>query len=276
MADAAVAALNSLLRRASIDDPDEALRLANDAIKAAKASPADLLTAQHTKVVALLKLDRFDDVLRTIADAGDALARRCPLERAYALYKTGHLDDAAALSSAAADGDIAATAARGLRHVGAQAAYRSERFDDAAAQYRRLLGDEGEGGQAGEEGDVRVNLLAAQAQLELAGRGARVPPADRQPAREDLEAFEPAYNAACACLGRGDFARATVLLKRARDLCAASEELSEDEKRAELLPIQVQQVYALARQGKTDEAAALHDAIDLSEYVPPRRGPPPC
>lgn len=34
--------------------------------------------------------------------------------------------------------------------------------------------------------------------------------------REDLEAFETAYNAACAFIARGDLGQGEVLLKRAR------------------------------------------------------------
>ncbi|OAA64548.1 signal recognition particle [Niveomyces insectorum RCEF 264] len=136
MATSAVNALNSLLRGTSIDDHDEALKLADAAIQAAKAGGGssggvDTLTAQHTKVVALLKLDRFDDALRTVAAAGDALAARCVLERAYALYKTGDLDAAAALydedSNAKHTGDAPTTTTaaaahrlRALQHVAAQ------------------------------------------------------------------------------------------------------------------------------------------------------------
>ena len=87
----------------------------------------------------------------------------------------------------------------------------------------------------------------------------------RQPTREDLEAFETAYNAACGCVARGDLARASILLKRSRDLCQASDDLSEDEKKAELLPILVQHTYVLHRLGKQDEAVALQKLIAVAE-----------
>ena len=38
----------------------------------------------------------------------------------------------------------------------------------------------------------------------------------KKPAREDLEAFETAYNAACGSIARGELAQGEVLLKRAR------------------------------------------------------------
>jgi signal recognition particle subunit SRP72 len=264
MGDTAVVALNSLLRRASIDDHAEALDLATAAVRAAKGRGADLRAAQHTRVVALLNLDRFDDALRAISEGGDALADTCVFEKAYALYKTGDLEAAEVLLREA--GVSTGSAQRGLKHVAAQVAYRAEKFDQAAATYRELGADEG-GANYGEENDLRINLSAANAQLEWLGKSWAVPEQEKQPAREDLEAFETAYNAACGCISRGDFAKAAVFLKRSRDLCEATEDLDEEEKKAELVPIIVQQAYVLTKLGKSDEAAALQKSLSL-DHVP--------
>lgn len=264
MADQSIAALNSLLRSASVDDHSEALDLASAAIRAAKGRPADLATARHAQVVAFLKLDRFDDALRAIADGGDALARTCMFEKAYALYKTGDLAGAEAVLR---DVDVAAVSARvrrGLKHVAGQVAYRAEKFEQAAALYRELYADAA-GAQYGEENDLRINLAATNAQLGWQGKGWAVPDPEKQPAREDLEAFETAYNAACGCISRGDFEKAAVLLKRSRDLCEAAEDLDEEEKKAELLPIIVQQAYVFTKLGKLDEAASLQKSISFDE-----------
>ncbi|KAK3945018.1 signal recognition particle subunit SRP72 [Diplogelasinospora grovesii] len=263
-ADPAIGALNSLLRNVEIEDHDEALKLANAAIRAAPkgSRSSDLTTAQHTRVVALLKLDRFDDALRAIAEGGASLEEVCPLEKAYALYKTGQLEEAWAILQQQKG------AARGLKHLTAQVAYRAEKFEYAATIYRELLvgfGKDQDGGRYGEENDLRINLLAANAQLEWQGKGWAVPEDQKQPGREELEAFETSYNAACGCLARGDYAKASMLLKRARDLCEASEDLSDEEKKAELLPILVQQAHVATKLGKLDEAASLHKSITLSE-----------
>jgi len=63
-------------------------------------------------------------------------------------------------------------------------------------------------------------------------------------------------------LAKGGF-----LLKRARDLCESLDELSDDEKRAEVLPIMVQQAYVLTKLGKLEEAEALQKMIQIAEYV---------
>ncbi|KAB5563084.1 hypothetical protein GE09DRAFT_996480 [Coniochaeta sp. 2T2.1] len=253
---AELGALNSLLRSSSIEDHEEALRLAHAATKSPKSS--DDLTAHHTKVVALLKLDRFDDALRALAAAGTRLEDQCLLEKAYALYKTGQLSESEAILRKAQQ------SSRGVQHVAAQVAYRAEKFDDAARIYRELLDAAGEG-MVGEENDLRINLLAADAQLEWRGDGHLVPANEKQPGREEMEAFETAYNAACGCLARGDFAKAAMLLKRSRDLCEASEDLGDDEKQAELVPIIVQQAYVSTKLGKLEEAAALQNAVVLDE-----------
>ncbi|KAI2619127.1 hypothetical protein GGS26DRAFT_595607 [Hypomontagnella submonticulosa] len=250
------AALTSLLRSSSIQDHDEILKAANAAIKASKHD----IHAQRTRVVALLKLDRFDDALRAIAEGGDSLETQCLFEKSYALYKSGRLEDAEKTLEAASG---SSKSSRAFRHLAAQVAYRAEKFSDAASAYRRL--SQAPGSLPGEENDLKINLLATSAQLEWNGQGHLLREEERQSSRDHLEAFETAYNAACTCIARGDFTRASVFLKRAQDLCEASEDLTADEKKAELLPIMVQHAYVLTNLGKEAEAAALQKSIAASE-----------
>ncbi|KAI0425205.1 hypothetical protein F5Y09DRAFT_322298 [Xylaria sp. FL1042] len=257
------AALASLLRASTIEDHDEVLKLANAAIRASKTD----ITAHHTRVVALLKLDRFDDALRAIAEGGHALESTCMLEKAYALYKTGHLQEARHTAEKAPD---AQAGSRPFLHLRAQIAYRAESFADAATLYRSLASETP--ALHGDENDVKINLLATNAQLEWAGQGHRIPDRERQSSRTDLDSFETAYNVACTHIARDELAKASVLLKRARDLCEANEDLSLDEKKSELLPIIVQHVYVLSRLGKDSEAAALQKLVVPSDIpeVPTR------
>lgn len=109
MAAAATQSLSSLLQRSTLDDHEEVLKACNAALKKSKHDTE----AQYVRVVALIKLDRFDDALRAIEEGGDALKARGQLEWAYALYKTGKLEEATGIASRASD--------RGSRHVEAQA-----------------------------------------------------------------------------------------------------------------------------------------------------------
>ncbi|CRK45487.1 hypothetical protein BN1723_006653 [Verticillium longisporum] len=145
MAPDSAANLTSLLRASSIDDHEEVLRAANAALKISKLDTG----AQRTRVVALLKLDRFEDALRALADGGAALEADCRLEKAYALYKTGKLDDAASLA--------ASTTGRSFSHVAAQVAYRAERFQDARQLYDELASDKA--AAEDEESDLSINKI---------------------------------------------------------------------------------------------------------------------
>lgn len=102
--------LSALLQRATIDDDEEVLQACNTVLSKSKGD----LEAQHVKVVALLKLDRFEDALRVIEEGGDALKTRASLELAYTLYKVGRLDEAVEVASKTSAG-------RGAKHVKAQA-----------------------------------------------------------------------------------------------------------------------------------------------------------
>jgi signal recognition particle subunit SRP72 len=100
----------TLLRQTTIDDHEEVLKAANAALKKTKSD----LEAQHVKAVALLNLERYDDVLKVFEDGGDRLKERAKLEYAYALYRAGHQVEAVKISEAVDGG-------RGVKHVLAQA-----------------------------------------------------------------------------------------------------------------------------------------------------------
>ena len=151
------AILSSLLNSSSIDDHEEVLKQANAELKNDKSNQYAL----HTRVVALLKLDRFDDALRALDDGGDKLAERCALEKVYALYKTGQLEEAAKI----VEGSDAKS--RGIKHVAAQVAYRAEKFEDASKIYKDLSVQAGT--IEGEENDLRINSSAVDVQLEWQG-----------------------------------------------------------------------------------------------------------
>lgn len=65
-----------------------------------------------------------------------------------------------------------------------------------------------------EDGDIRVNSSATDAQLAWLGEAEAG--SKKRHSREDLEAYETAYNAGCVALARGDLREAEVLLRTAR------------------------------------------------------------
>ena len=247
-------ALAKLLQGTHLSSHDELLTAANAALKANKADR----TAQRTRVVALLNLERFQDAVRVFEEAGDSLKSEAAVEYIYGLYKAGDLHKA---EEAASNQE---QRSRGIQHVSAQIAYNLEKYDQAAKLYDEL--SQPSAATKSEESDLRINRGATDAQLEWKGLGDHVSKERKQPKRGDLEAFESCFNAACGSVARGEFAQSEVLLRRAKDLCQASEDLSDEAKKTEILPILVQQAYVLARLGKDEEAKKLLESLDIQEY----------
>ncbi|OAA44937.1 signal recognition particle protein [Metarhizium rileyi] len=243
--------LSALLRGATIDDHDEILKAANAALKV---NETDEL-AQYTRVVALLKLDRFSDVSRAISQGGTKLEASCVLERAYALYKLGELDEAANVIASSG------IHKRSLSHVAAQIAYRAENFDEAQSIYDRLLASNAEE----ETNDLRINIKAAQAQAEweLASTNCHLE------SEKTLEAFELCYNAACANIAKNSLQMASKLLQRALALCDASDELTAEDKEEERKPILAQQAFVAAKMGNIDRARDIYSSIDITTKTDP-------
>ena len=236
-----------MLQKTSLDDHSEVLKLCNAALKRSKSD----LEAQHVKAVALLRLDRYEEALHHFEESGATLKEKSPLEYAYTLYKTGRLEEAAKVASSVG-------ASRGAQHVEAQATYRAEKFQRTAELYQELVADQ----VAAEDYDLRVNRGALQAQIAWTKPDTAE---SKRPSREDLEHFETAYNAACGSIARGELAQAEVLLKRAKTLCQHSDDLTEEMRADELLPICVQQLYLLQRLGKTAEAEAVAAEITINK-----------
>jgi signal recognition particle subunit SRP72 len=102
--------LATLLKKTHISSPEDILKSANVAIKQNKTD----VMALHVRIVALLKLERYEDVLRAYEDAGDKFKQHAPLEYAYALYRCDKLEEAQKIVEKSGSQD------RGLLHVAAQ------------------------------------------------------------------------------------------------------------------------------------------------------------
>ncbi|PWW72291.1 hypothetical protein C7212DRAFT_286909 [Tuber magnatum] len=241
------ATLESLLSTLSIAgeaDHASVLKHANNVLKSEKSHKRAL----HTKVVALINLDRYEDAFSVLSVP--ELAGEAALERAYCLYKLGRLEDALAAAVEGAGGD--GRDERGLKHVEAQAAYRLEKFDQAAGIYAGLSRSEYQA--ENEDYDMSVNISATNAQLIWANGPAAAGGEDNKVDRSALDAFETAFNSACGAVARCAFGQALVLLKRARELGLQLEDLSEEERKVEVAPVLAQEAYVLAKMGRWEEA----------------------
>jgi signal recognition particle subunit SRP72 len=103
--------LSAILQQVHLSEPEDVLNAANAALNTSQSDA----TAHRARIVALLKLERYPDVLKAFDAAGPALRRDAPLEFAYALYKSGENDKA--ISFIEQEG----SKSRALMHVAAQA-----------------------------------------------------------------------------------------------------------------------------------------------------------
>lgn len=129
---AATASLSTLLRRTTLDDHEDVLRAVDTVLRKSRND----IEAQHVKVVALLKLERYEIALRVLADGSNELGARTTLEKAYALYKLGKWEEAESIASQS-------TAKRALKHVEAQAVFvhistYNKRMSDALLEPRHI------------------------------------------------------------------------------------------------------------------------------------------
>jgi len=109
------ATLESLISITGEADHASILKHANNVLKSEKSHKRVL----HTKAVALINLDRYDDAFSVLSVP--ELAGEAVLERAYCLYKLGRLEDALAAAVDGAGGG--GRDERGLKHVEAQAVW---------------------------------------------------------------------------------------------------------------------------------------------------------
>jgi signal recognition particle subunit SRP72 len=103
--------LSAILQQVHLSEPEDVLKAANAALNTSKSDA----TAHRARIVALLKLERYTDVLKAFDAAGPAVRRDAPLELAYALYKSGENDKAIAFI------EQEGSKSRALMHVAAQA-----------------------------------------------------------------------------------------------------------------------------------------------------------
>lgn len=246
-------ALNAAVSRLILSDErahDEILEAAQDALKKSKTDEH----AQRTCLVALIKLDRYDEALHLLNTAGSALPSQAPLEHAYVLYKAGQPREA--LKIAQSHGKT-----RDFQHMLAQAAYRAEEFELARDIYARLSADGSE-----EDSDLRVNRGAVDAALCWTGKSAVI--GDKKIEREAFEQYDTAFNAGSEAAAKGDLKQALMFLSKARDLCLAAD-MNDDEKADELATINVQILFVLYRLGRTEEAQSLATQIPTDSTTDP-------
>ena len=231
-----------------IQDWDKAAKLCN---KILNVSPSDGL-AFHCKIVCLLQMQKFQEVLKQINDPGNQKFGDLDLsfEEAYCHYRLNEASKALKVL----DSNLGSSKKEGPKHreLRAQILYRLERFSECFDIYRDIIKNSMVDDEFEEE--RMTNLAAVSANLEYEGEAKNSFP------DQDNANYEMIYNRACYHLAAGRWNDACDDLKKSEELCKeASNEDNEDEDDAgtdlmeETGIIRVQLGYALQMQDSGHE-----------------------
>ncbi|CAJ0585607.1 unnamed protein product, partial [Mesorhabditis spiculigera] len=239
--------LNDIQRADQTEDYDVALKAANRMIR----KYPNEVVANKCKVIALIRLQQFDDALALIKKTPEQTMGEISFEKAYALYRLN--DNNGALEALNGCKEKSSR----IKDLKAQILYRLEKFQEAFEIYQELMRDHSD--QNDEE--RRANLLAVQAQLEALGKKQTV-------SVKGLETYEQFYNAACQEIECEAFDAALKHLDKAYEVGRATllEQGSEEEEiEDELANILVNKAFVLQKLGNATEALALYKKVqDMS------------
>lgn len=204
--------------------------------------------AFHCKIVCLLQLGKFEDVLKHIGQ-NPKFAEILTFEKAYAQYRLNRTKDALQTLQA-----LANPTDREKELLG-QVLYRLEEYKSCFNVYRDLVKNT----QDDYEEERETNLSAVMASLRLWNQE----DVDDLGLSEDT--YELCYNNACCLIGKEDYSAALEKLKKAESMCRQTfeddQDAGEEDMDTELGVIRVQMGYVLQRLGKNDESLKLYNQV---------------
>ncbi|KAJ3298444.1 Signal recognition particle core component [Borealophlyctis nickersoniae] len=243
-----------LERYCSSEEYDNIVKICDKISRTVKNDP-DVL---HSKVVALIRLERYTDAL-TVLEASNLpveVREDHQFEKAYCLYRANRLSESLDLIRQCKNGELGKDAKRQFDHLEAQVLYRQEDYGECLGIYQELLRDVNED----EEGELASNYNAVRAAAVASGLSL----GDEMDVDQAADSYEVTYNLACLSLADGKLDEAEQYLQKARKQCRDAlleEEYAEEEIERELGIIVVQLAYVRQLQGKTEEASELYKGV---------------
>ena len=229
-----------------IQDWDKATKLCNKILNVA---PSDGL-AFHCKIVCLLQMQKFQDVLKQLSDPGNQKFGELDLsfEEAYCHYR---LNDASKALDVLDNAGSFKKEGPKHRELRAQILYRLERFSECFDLYGDIIKNSMVDDEF--EDERMTNLAAVSANLEYEGEAKNSFP-------DQESSYEMMYNRACYHLAAGRWSDACTDLKKSEEMCkeASNEDNEEDDDAGNDLVeetgiIRVQLGYALQMQDSGHE-----------------------
>ncbi|KAI9305739.1 hypothetical protein BJ944DRAFT_161177 [Cunninghamella echinulata] len=242
-----------LNKAAAAFDDEHSLTLCDQIIKL---GGNDISTALHCKVIALIRLGRYNDALSLISRKfRDNTTIDLSFEKLYCYYRTNQWQQASDLLETIKKSHPNDTS---LLYLEAQLYYSQDKYKEAVDIYETLIKQIDVNDHIYEE--VQVNLLAAKTGL-LFDHPEESLIVDIDPKHSG---YEVTYNTATALLAQGDFNQAINLLEEARKHCSErlrEQGLPREEIDEELAVIATQLAYAYQMQGRVDEAKVIYQDV---------------
>ncbi|BES96309.1 unnamed protein product [Nesidiocoris tenuis] len=236
-----LALYSDLQKFGQISDYERILKTAN---KLLHSFPDDAL-AFHFRIVSLIQLSKFDDVLLAFGKYAN-LTKGLEFEKAYALYRLNKIEEALKVLDSVENPE--------LKHdeLRAQVLYRLERFDECFNLYRDVIK------QTSDDFDEerQTNLSAIIVNSLISGKQIDMP-------AFEVDTYEILYNIACYHMGKGQYAEAEKKLKEAEKVCRESfdEDAPPEEIEDEVSIIRLQMACCYHFQGRDREALSIYTSI---------------
>ncbi|GAB1607848.1 signal recognition particle subunit SRP72-like [Argonauta hians] len=206
------------------------------------------LLAFHCKMVCLINLGRFDDVITAMKKSA-SLSSELKFEKAYCEYRLNRTNEALRTLREVTD------PCPRTQELLAQVLYRLEQYDECLALYKQLIKN-----SADEFDEERqTNFAAVLSSLQLWNKKNM-----EDPGLKDLS-YELCYNKACLLIGQNKLKDAEEKLQKAEDVCRKSfeddPESTEEDINEEVAVLRTQLAYVLQRQGRPEEALRMYNQV---------------
>ncbi|XP_066902097.1 signal recognition particle subunit SRP72 [Halyomorpha halys] len=210
------------------------------------------LKAFQCKIVALINLDKFEDVLMACSKHPE-LAKETVYEKAYSLYRLNKIDEALKVIDSSPDKNKLP-----FLELRAQIAYRLETYDECYNLYKTIIKS-----TADEYDDERkTNLTATVANLVNCGQDTDIYSiVDKNNLQE--EAYEVMFNTGCYLMYKHKFGEAEKHLISAEKACyeALEEDAPQEEIDEETNSVKAQIACCRHFQGKESQALSAYKMI---------------
>ncbi|XP_047502652.1 LOW QUALITY PROTEIN: signal recognition particle subunit SRP72-like [Penaeus chinensis] len=217
-------------------------------------APEDL-KAWQCKVVALIQMDQFSEVLSIVSKS--KIVEDLAFEKAYCEYRLNKVMEAYKTISKAKE------VSPRIQELHAQVLYRLERYEECYDIYREMIRTNSD--DFDQERLTNMAAVAVNRYIEGSSKDPAV--------NIDDSSYEVLYNGACHLLATGNYDEALKRLKEAEGLCRTyliqEDGATEEEVADEVAIIRVQQGHCLQLMGQEQEALAIYNSVLKSKPEDP-------